>query len=377
MRRHAVAVLAACLAVTALASAPAARAADSAAGRWAITTRSDKPDSVQLRLEYQEIESGSNWTSSWSFPVPAAEAGIPMDRLRGPIGPVSFQIQREPGTFNCTGSAGEGSGAGQFTYVQSARFDDALAARGAGRPTFKQSLELALANASLDFVDKLRAASGHASVADVVKALQHGVSPRYLNELAATGYRGLSIEQLVRLRDHGVNVELIRAMQASGYRLSPDDLVRLSDHGVNEKYLSAMRAAGYTNLTAEQLVTLRDHGVNADLVRAMLSAGYRNLSAEDLVRLSDHGVNEKYVSAMRAAGYTNLTADQFVTLRDHGVSAKFVADMAAEGYKNLSADDLIALRDHGVSVAFVDRLKAHGYNNLSVRDLIRLRDSGL
>ncbi|HYW52421.1 MAG TPA: hypothetical protein VE826_00555 [Dongiaceae bacterium] len=318
MRRHAVAALAACLAVTALASAPAARAADSAAGRWAITTRSDKPDSVQLRLEYQEVEGGSNWSSSWSFPLPAAEAGIPMDRLRGPIGPVSFQIQREPGTFNCTGSAGEGSGAGQFTYAQSARFDDALAARGAGRPTYKQSLELALANASLDFVDKLRAASGRATVADVVKALQHGVSPRYLNELAATGYRGLSIEQLVRLRDHGVGVDLIRAMQAAGYRLSPDDLVRLSDHGVNEKYLSAMRAAGYTNLTAEQ----------------------------------------------------------FVTLRDHGVTTKFVADMAGAGYKNLSADDLVALRDHGVNIAFVDHLKAHGYNNLSVRDLIRLRDSG-
>jgi hypothetical protein len=290
-------------------------------GRWSISSaRGDDQSRVQLRLEYSDSSDHGNWNSSWSSTVALADAGIPPERLRGPIGPVTFRIAREPGSFDCTGSAGEGSGAGQFRYEPSARFDDALASRGVGRPSFQQSLELAIAGTTLAFVDQLRATSQHATVADLVRVVQHGVNPRYVADLAALGYHTVSLDDLVRLRDHGVSADFIRAFQA---------------------------------------------------------AGYRDLAVNDLVRLADHGVNATYIGEMRAAGYTKVTADQLVTLRDHGVTPRYIGDLAAAGYKNLGADDLVALRDHGVSVAFVDRLKAHGYTNLSVHDLIRLRDNGL
>jgi hypothetical protein len=317
VRRLAIAAFAALLAAGSFAQ----NANASPVGRWSISpARGDDRSHVQLRLEYSESSGGSSWNSSWSSGIALSDAGIAADRLRGPIGPVTFRIQREPGSFDCTGSAGEGSGAGQFRYEPSARFDDALASRGLGRPSFQQSLELAIAGTTLAFVDELRASSQHATTADVVRVVQHGVNPKYIADLAALGYRTSSLDDLVRLRDHGVTPEFIRAIQ---------------------------------------------------------SAGYRDLSANDLVRLADHGVGERYVAEMRAAGYTKVTADQLVALRDHGVTPRYVGDLAAAGYKNLGADDLITLRDHGVSAAFVDRLKSHGYANLSVRDLIRLRDSGI
>jgi hypothetical protein len=319
VRRFAVAALAAVL-IAGTTLANAANAAGTTVGRWSITARGEDPNRVQLRLEYSDSSDGGYSNSSWSSGVPIADAGLSAERLRGPIGPVTFQIQREPGTFSCTGSAGEGSGAGQFTYAPNARFDDALASRGIGRPNYKESLELAIAGTTLAFADQIRASAQHATVADLVRVVQHGVNPRYVSDLASLGYKVTSLDQLVRLRDHGVSTDFIRAVQ---------------------------------------------------------NAGYRNLSPEDLVRLADHGVREKFIADMRAAGYTQVTADQLVTLRDHGVTPRYIGDLAAAGYKNLSADDLVALRDHGVSVAFVDRLKSHGYNNLSVRDLIRLRDSGL
>ena len=317
MRRFAIAALAALLAAGAFAQSANA----SPVGRWSISAaRGDDQSRVQLRLEYSDSSARSSYNFSWSSPIALSDAGIPADRLRGPIGPVTFRIQREPGSFDCTGSAGEGSGAGQFRYEASAKFDEALASRGLGRPTFQQSLELAIAGATLAFVDQLRGASQHATTADVVRVVQHGVNPKYIADLAAFGYRAPSLDDLVRLRDHGVTPDFIRAIQ---------------------------------------------------------NAGYRDLSANDLVRLADHGVGEKYIAEMRAAGVTKVTADQLVTLRDHGVTPRYIGDLAAAGYKNLATDDLVALRDHAVSVAFVDRLKSHGYANLSVRDLIRLRDSGI
>jgi hypothetical protein len=319
VRRIAIAALAA-LSI-AVAAAPANAAGTSNVGRWSIAQRPDDASRVQLRFEYSDSNGEHDyWNSSWSSGVPLAEAGIPAERLRGPIAPVTFTIAREPGTFSCTGSAGEGSAAGQFTYAPNARFDDALNTRGFGRPDVHQSLQLAIAGVTLAFVDQLRGSSRTAKVDDLVRVVEHGVTPRYMSDLAALGYKVNSLDELVRLRDHGVSADFIRAVQG---------------------------------------------------------AGFRNLSTDALVRLRDHGVSERFIADMRAAGYTGATPDQYVTARDHGVTPRYIGDLAAAGYKNLSLDDLIALRDHGVSVAFVDKLKSHGYTNLSVHDLIRLRDSGL
>ena len=288
MRRFLVAALAVLLAAG---GAFAQSANASPAGRWSISTaRGDDQSSVQLRLEYSDSSDGYSH-SSWSSPVALSDAGIPAERLRGPIGPVTFRIQREPGSFDCTGSAGEGSGAGQFRYEPSAKFDDALASRGMGRPSYQQSLELAIASTTLAFVDQLRASSQHATVADVVRVVQHGVNPRYVADLAALGYRTASLDDLVRLRDHGVSTDLIRAVQAAGYRdLTAGDLVRLADHGVREQYISDMRAAGYTKVTINDLIALRDHGVTVAFVDRLKAHGYSNLSVRDLIRLRDTGI---------------------------------------------------------------------------------------
>ena len=348
MRSQLVAVFAA-LALVAVAVPNAARAAQT--GNWSIGPARHTEDAgarVQLRLEYTENDSSGTSHSSWSSPVTYGELGLSAERVRAPIGPVSFRIDREPGTFACSGSAGDGSGAGQFVFTPSDAFAGAVASRGLGRPTERQALELAIAGTTLAFVDQLRATMSHASIGDVVRIVQHGVTPRYVAELAALGYRAPG-DALVRLRDHGVTADFIRAVQSAGFRnLSADDLVRLVDHGVGPKYITGMRAAGYTSVTADQLVTLRDHGVSTE-----------------------------YIADLRAHGYTNLSTDDLVRLRDHGVRAGYVDDLARNGYKNLTADDLVTLADHGVSVAFIERLKSHGYTNVSVRDLIRLRDSGI
>ena len=289
MRRFAIAALAALLAAG---GAVAQSANASPLGRWSIApARGDDQSRVQLSLEYSDSGNGRSWNSSWSSPIALSDAGIPADRLRGPVGPVTFRIQREPGAFDCTGSAGEGSGAGQFRYEPSTKFDDALASRGLVRPSFEQSLELAISGTTLAFVDQLRASSQHATTADVVRVVQHGVNPKYIADLTALGYRTTSLDELVRLRDHGVSAGFIRAIQSAGYRdLSANDLVRLADHGVGEKYIAEMRAAGYKNLGTGDLIALRDHGVSAAFVDRLKAHGYSNLPVRDLIRLRDSGI---------------------------------------------------------------------------------------
>lgn len=232
MKRFVVVALAALF----VSSAVSVQAADpSSIGRWSISAaRTDDASRVQLRLEYSSSGNGSVWNSSWSNAVALAGAGIPADRLRGPMGPVSFAIQREPGTFNCVGSAGEGSGAGQFTYVPNARFDDALASRGMGRPSFHDSLELAIAGASLSFIDRIRGTGfTKVSAGELVTLRDHGVSPHYLADMSAVGYKSFSVDDVIALRDHGVTADFVSRLKAHGYNnLSVHDLIRLRDAGL-------------------------------------------------------------------------------------------------------------------------------------------------
>jgi hypothetical protein len=228
-------VLTAALAATLLTASAFAgtSAAAPTAGRWAITSRGDGATLAQLRLEYSESGEGGFSRSSWSWSVAPAELGLSAERLRGAIAAVTFQIQREPGTFSCTGSLGEGSGAGQFTYAPNDAFESALAERGFVRPTYGQSLELAIAATTLAFVDQIRSSAPRATVADLLRLVQHGVTPRYVAELAALGYRITAVDQLIALRDHGVSVAFVGRLRAHGYtNLSIRDLIRLHDAGI-------------------------------------------------------------------------------------------------------------------------------------------------
>ncbi len=295
-----------------------ATAADGPAGRWSIAPVRSDATRVALRFELDGANSTGEvtWVSSWSSTLPLADAGLSLARLQAQLRPVAFRIVREPGTFDCTGSAGGGSATGQFAYTAAASFDDALAARGLGRPTYRQSVALAAEGMTLTFVDRVRASSPHTSVAELVRIVEQGVTPAYAADMEALGYRAGGLDQLIRMRVVGVT---------------------------------------------------------PDLVRALLAAGFSDLSVPQLVRLAERGVNQQYVAGMRAQGVTTPSSDLLMRLHDHGVTPGYVAGLAAAGYTNLWPDDLLALRDHDVTVAFVSQIKARGDAAPSVRELIRLR----
>ena len=56
----------------------------------------------------------------------------------------------------------------------------------------------------------------------------HGVTPDFLQQLAALGYRDFSADDLVNLSIHGVSADYLRRLSQSGMaRLSADQLVHL------------------------------------------------------------------------------------------------------------------------------------------------------
>jgi hypothetical protein len=298
-----------------------AQAASPSPGRWSIhSIGPGESQQASLRFEYDGANSTGEvtWVSSWSSSIHLTETGLSAERLRGPAGPVSFQVLRAPGAFDCTGHAGGGSSAGEFVYMPDSRFDDALAARGMGRPTYRQSLALAAEGTTLAFVDRIRGSLPRASVADIVRIAENGVTPAYIADMEALGIREDAIPPIVRMRTAGVTPEFVRAVRAAGFGdLAVPQLVQLAQHGVSEQYIAGMRATG--------IVTT---------------------SAEVMLRLHDHGITPRYVGELASAGYGTLSPDELIALRNHGVSATFAAECAKAAHGSPpSVIDLIRLHD--------------------------------
>jgi hypothetical protein len=168
----------------------------------------------------------------------------------------------------------------------------------------------------------------------------------FLDTLAADGYRGLSVDDLVKLRDHGVDGPFIVAMNAFAHRrLSPDELITLRDHGIDARYVTELAADG-VSAPVDKLMAMRDHGVDPHFVDALRRAGYPVSSPDTLVRLADHGVSADYIAAMTAA-VGRLSPDDLVRLADHGVDAAFVARVRSYfANRTPTIDEIIKMRDN-------------------------------
>jgi beta-lactamase regulating signal transducer with metallopeptidase domain len=216
---------------------------------------------------------------------------------------------------------------------------------------------------SSDFISDL-AAAGYTglSVDDLVALKTHGVTPEFIREMNALFNRKLPVDTLTGMKIHGVTPEFMSAIKGLGYaNISADDLVEFKIHGVTPEYISDWKNAGYDKLSADSLQAFRIHGVTPAFVQEMKALGLNNLSPDDLISLKIHGVNSEFIQTMKSYVGGNLSADDLTSMRIHGVTPEFIKEMDALGYAKLSAEDLTSFRIHGVSASFIKAIQSFGY----------------
>jgi bla regulator protein blaR1 len=114
---------------------------------------------------------------------------------------------------------------------------------------------------------------------------------------------------------------------ASG-KLTVDDLITLRRAGVTPKYIDEMRATGLGQLSLDDLVALGIQGVTPDYIRAMREAGVEIKSARTAMELRIQGVSPAFVKALADAGYNNLSPHELIKLRISGVDADFIRELS-------------------------------------------------
>lgn len=240
-------------------------------------------------------------------------------------------------------------------------------------------LEMARSGITPEYIDAMAAIGYPSLTADELIALRsQGVGPEYVQALAEQGYQGLSPEQLVMLRSQGVSDSFARELKEQGLSdLSVSDLVQLRSQGVSAEYVAELKRAGHEGLSVSKLIGLRSQGVSGEFVSELKALGYDGLSTNRLIALRSNGVTPEYVKELGNLGYRGLDVTMLIGLRSQGVTPEYVRGLKEAGYQGLPAGALIELRSAGVSEEYVQELKQAGVEGLSVQELIELRSEGV
>jgi hypothetical protein len=301
--------------------------------------------------------------------------GLKAEDLDRFSGAVKFDIVRDAGALHCEGRASVGRASGKFLFEPDPGFSKKLGDMGYFPPSEDQLFSMMMSDLTLEFARLVADAGMRASTKELLDLRNHGVDARYIEQVRAAGFSGISAREMIQLRDHGVRPEFLRDLKDSGYAFSTREAVMLRDHGVSSEFISDLRAAGYNDLSAEDIRDLRNHGVGGDDLRALKSQGL-SPTPRDLIEFKNHGIGPGFLKSLRETGNGDLSVRDIVNLQNHGVSAEFLREVHALGY-SFSADDLVRLRDHGVNGDYLRKLKDAGFQHLPADKIVKLRDNGV
>ncbi len=120
-------------------------------------------------------------------------------------GRAKFEFVRDAGRLVCEGYFKNGVGIGAFEFVPNAEYVRELQKLGYDAPDDKQLFSMVMSDVSLDFARGVKDANVPATVKQLIDMRLHGVSLPYVHKLKSSGLRGLTAENIVRLRIHGVD----------------------------------------------------------------------------------------------------------------------------------------------------------------------------
>jgi hypothetical protein len=254
--------------------------------------QSREGDRIQISFRRADQKRTNSWSNAFR---PADLAGLDAAGLRASgTRPIRFDIIREAGRLDCSGTGGNSLAKGTCSLIPDAQFNAFLAANGVARPTRDQSFGLVAVDVKRDLVTALRTASYPApTVNDLMGLSAIGVTNDYISELARVGYRPKSLDTLLQFRALDITPAFIGRFNRMGYGdMPPGDLIQLKALDISPEYIAGFERVGYGRLPVSTLVQLKALGVTPEFVRAV-QQGDALPSPERLVMLRALGSRKR------------------------------------------------------------------------------------
>ncbi len=226
--------------------------ADTARGTWNLTTTKGN---VQLELHWESPDGRHN--NDHSGYVDAQALGIE-NAIKSPGQHATFALHREAGDFAFEGWAGNGEGAGSYTFTPNDAFFTSLRHRGYDVTTMDYEMAFADLDITTNFIDQMESLGLKGDVSNLIALKALGVSQQYVRDLQTAGVTDISAQQIIALRALRVDAAYVNEIAAAGFsRLSAGQYVTLKAMHVDAAYIRYLRGHGFKNLTVDQVVSMK------------------------------------------------------------------------------------------------------------------------
>jgi len=281
------------LALLSLCGASTAQSQQTLTGTWTASVN-DTSNKIQLNLALRS-ERG-NHQSGQSFEYSELQ-GLSSEQAHG-SGAVKFSLVREAGRIDCEGSFQNGKGSGTFIFTGNQTFIANMKTRGFD---FEKHTGI---NHPEDPEERLFVAT----TVNVTTALA--------DDLLASGFSSLNVDDLFKAAIFNVDGQFIREMKASGFSLGMEDLVKARIFKVDPSFVAKAAEMGFANESFDSLVKMQIFKVTPEFVAEMKTEGLNNLSVEDVVKLRIFKIDRDFVRQSKADGVP-LEVERLVQRRIH------------------------------------------------------------
>ena len=266
------------------------------------------------------VSSGDRSTYSSSYRVEDLQGLVPAAAFSPVRGPVRFALLREPGRLDCSGMGASGRASGDCRFTPDPGFVALLAKNGIGRPSERQSLDLAMVGANRALVEAIAAARYPApSIGDLTGLAALEVDARYIADLSAGGYRPRRIADLLAFKALGVTPAYVAELRRAGAQgLSADAILQLKALDVSPGYLASLRRVGYGELAADEIVQLKAMDVTADYIASFGRNGAR-LPVGKIIEYKALGITPDDVRSTARGAQVSLSTDDLIRLKVAGL----------------------------------------------------------
>lgn len=245
-----------------------------------------------------------------------------------------------------------------------------MAAAGYRDLTVDQLVELKIQGVTGGYVRELADAGLHPDVNHLVELRIQGVTGQYVRDIRAAGLDP-DVNLLIEMKVQGVNGDYIRRINAAGLHPDLHHLIEMKIQGINPEYVQELKAAG-VDADLNHVIDLKVQGVTPEYVREIHAAGW-NPTVNQLIEMKIQGVGPADAAEFKKLGFTGLSIEHLVEAKIQGVTPAYVSAMRAAGIQSESIQKYVEAKIQGVTPEFVEKARQHGFKDLTLEKLIRLR----
>lgn len=281
------------LSLLSLSGASTGLAQQTLTGTW---TASVNDTSNKIQLNFALRSERGNHQSGESFDYSELQ-GLSSEQAQAG-GTVKFSLVREAGRIDCQGTFQNGKGSGTFIFTGNQSFVANMKTRG------------------FDF--EKRTGSNHPDDPEerLFVATTVNVTTALADDLLASGFSNLNVDDLFKAAIFKVDGQFIREMKASGFNLGMEDLVKARIFKVDPSFVAKAAEMGFANEPFDSLVKMQIFKVTPEFVGELKTEGLNNLSVEDVVKLRIFKIDRDFIRQSKADGVP-LEVERLVQRRIH------------------------------------------------------------